>query len=77
MKILLIEDDKRLAKLVKGVLEDEKYTVDIENDGEVGFEICLRGTHDLIVIDRMLPGRDGPSICRGLRASGIAVPILM
>jgi len=77
MKILLIEDDKRLAKLVKGVLEDEKYTVDVENDGEVGFEIGLRGTHDLIVIDWMLPGRDGPSICRGLRASGISVPILM
>jgi DNA-binding response OmpR family regulator len=77
MKILLIEDDKRLAKLVKGVLADEKYTVDVEHDGEVGFEIGLRGTHDLMIIDWMLPGRDGPSICRGLRTAGIAIPILM
>jgi two-component system, OmpR family, response regulator len=77
MKILLIEDEKRLAKLVKGVLEDEKYTVDVENNGEVGYEVGLRNTHDLVIIDWMLPGRDGPSICRGLRAAGLAVPILM
>lgn len=77
MKILLIEDDKRLAKLLKNVLEDEKYKVDVENDGEVGFEIGLRGTHDLLIVDWMLPGRDGPSICRGLRAAGITIPLLM
>jgi two-component system, OmpR family, response regulator len=77
MKILLIEDDKRLAKLVKGVLEDEKYSVDVENNGDVGYEVGLRNTHDLVIIDWMLPGRDGPSICRGLRAAGSAVPILM
>ncbi len=77
MKILLIEDDKRLAKLVKGVLEDEKYTVDVENNGDMGYEIGLRNAHDLVIIDWMLPGRDGPSICRGIRAAGMAVPILM
>ena len=77
MKILLIEDDKRLAKLIKGVLEEEKYTLDIENDGEVGYELGLRKAHDLIIIDWMLPGRDGPSICRGLRSAGISAPILM
>lgn len=77
MKILLIEDDKRLAKLLKNILEDEKYKVDVENDGEVGFEIGLRGTHDLLIVDWMLPGRDGPSICRGLRAAGITIPLLM
>lgn len=77
MKILLIEDDKRLAKLLKNVLEDEKYKVDVENDGEVGFEIGLRGTHDLLIVDWMLPSRDGPSICRGLRAAGITIPLLM
>lgn len=77
MKILLIEDDKRLSKLVKGVLEDEKYTVDVENNGDVGYEVGLRNTHDLVIIDWMLPGRDGPSICRGLRTAGSSVPILM
>ncbi len=77
MKILLIEDDKRLAKLIKQVLEDEKYSLDVENDGEVGLEVALRRTHDLLIVDWMLPGRDGPSICRKLRAAKIAAPILM
>lgn len=77
MKILLIEDEKRLARLIKDVLEEEKYTLDVENDGEIGYEVGLRNAHDLIIIDWMLPGRDGPSICRGLRAAGNATPILM
>jgi len=77
MKILLIEDDKRLAKLVKQVLEDENYVVDIENEGETGLEVALRKAHDLVIVDWMLPGRDGPSICRKIRSSKISVPILM
>lgn len=77
MKILLIEDDKRLAKLVRGVLEEEKYSIEIEMDGENGLECALRGIHDLIIMDWMLPGRDGPSICRQIRAARISVPILM
>lgn len=77
MKILLIEDDKRLAKLIRDVLEDEKYSLDVEYDGAIGLEFGLRGTYDLIIIDWMLPGRDGPSICRSLRAAQIAIPILM
>ncbi|MBA4375185.1 MAG: DNA-binding response regulator [Anaerolinea sp.] len=77
MRILLIEDDKRLAKLIRNVLEDEKYSLDIENDGELGLEVALRGTHDLIIIDWMLPSRDGPSICRKIRSSRLVVPILM
>ena len=77
MKILLIEDDKRLAKLVKQVLEDESYSVDVENDGESGLEVALRAAHDLLIVDWMLPGRDGPSICRKIRASKMTIPILM
>ena len=77
MKILLIEDDKRLAKLVRGVLDEEHYSVEIEMDGENGLECALRGIHDLIILDWMLPGRDGPSICRQIRAARSAVPILM
>ncbi|PKO00353.1 MAG: DNA-binding response regulator [Chloroflexi bacterium HGW-Chloroflexi-4] len=77
MKILLIEDDKRLAKLVKQVLEDEHYSVDVENDGEYGLEIALRSAHDLVIVDWMLPGRDGPSICRKIRSSKMTLPILM
>ncbi|MBA4385198.1 MAG: hypothetical protein C0410_10725 [Anaerolinea sp.] len=77
MKILLIEDDKRLAKLVKQVLEDESYSVDVENDGEYGLEVALRAAHDLVIVDWMLPGRDGPSICRKIRSSKMTIPILM
>jgi len=77
MKILLIEDDKRLARLVQQVLEEENYALDVEHDGELGLEIALRGTHDLLIVDWMLPGRDGPSICRKLSASKISIPILM
>jgi two-component system, OmpR family, response regulator len=77
MKILLIEDDKRLAKLVKQVLEDESYSVDVENDGECGLEVALRSAHDLVIVDWMLPGRDGPSICRKIRSSKMTMPILM
>lgn len=77
MKILLIEDDRRLASLVKNVLEEEKYALDTEGDGDLGLEVALRGTHDLIILDWMLPGRDGPSICRQIRSARLTVPILM
>jgi DNA-binding response OmpR family regulator len=77
MKILLIEDDKRLAKLVKQVLEDESYAVDVENDGESGLEVALRASHDLVIVDWMLPSRDGPSICRKIRSAKMTLPILM
>ncbi len=77
MKILLIEDDKRLTSLMRSVLEEELYSLDIEHDGEIGLEIALRGIHDLLIVDWMLPGRDGPSICRKIRAAKISVPILM
>ncbi|MCX6055939.1 MAG: response regulator transcription factor [Chloroflexi bacterium] len=77
MRLLLIEDDKRLAKLIRNVLEEEKYSLDIENDGELGLEVALRGAHDLIIVDWMLPGRDGPSICRKIRSAKLIVPILM
>jgi DNA-binding response OmpR family regulator len=77
MKILLIEDDKRLVKLMSNVLEDEQYSIDVQNDGEAGVELALRCNYDLIIVDWMLPGRDGPSICRKLRASKMSAPILM
>ena len=77
MKILLLEDDKRLARLIQQVLEEENYSLEIENDGELGLEIALRGSFDLLIVDWMLPGRDGPSICRKIRATKNNIPILM
>ncbi|NSW51430.1 MAG: response regulator transcription factor [Anaerolineae bacterium] len=77
MRILIIEDDKRLAKLVAEVLTDEHFNVDIAHDGNIGLEIAMRGGHDVIVVDWMLPGRDGVSICRGIRAAKLPARVLM
>lgn len=77
MRILVIEDDKRLAKLIAQVLEGEQFTVDIAFDGTAGLELALRGVHNLAIIDWMLPGRDGPSICQAIRAAQLPMAVLM
>lgn len=77
MRVLLIEDDKRLARLIGTVLEEELITLDIAHDGDTGIELALRGIHDVIIVDWMLPGRDGPSICRAIRAAHLSISILM
>jgi DNA-binding response OmpR family regulator len=77
MRILLIEDDKRLASLVRKVLEEEGFSVDQAHDGDLGLEIALRGAHDVAIVDWMLPGRDGPSLCRAIRAAHVPIAILM
>lgn len=77
MRILIIEDDKRLSNLMRKVLEEEKFAVDLAHDGDLGLEIALRGAHDVVVVDWMLPGRDGPSICQALRSARLPLAILM
>ena len=69
MKVLLIEDDQRLARLIARVLRDEHYQVDVVHDGDTGLEYALRGVYQVAIIDWMLPERDGPSICRAVRAA--------
>ncbi|MBP1692581.1 MAG: two component transcriptional regulator, winged helix family [Chloroflexi bacterium] len=77
MRVLVIEDDKRLANLIRKVLESEHFTVDEAHDGDLGLEIALRGVHDAAIIDWMLPGRDGPAVCRAIRAARLPLAILM
>ncbi|MBL8055727.1 MAG: response regulator transcription factor [Anaerolineales bacterium] len=77
MRILVIEDDRRLARLIQTVLEGEHFTVDTAHDGETGLELALRGAHDVAVVDWMLPGRDGPAICRAVRAARLPVAVLL
>ena len=77
MRVLLVEDDKRLANLICKVLEEEKFSVDVAHDGEMGLEIALRGAHDIAILDWMLPGRDGPSVCRAIRAAHQPMAVLM
>jgi two-component system, OmpR family, response regulator len=77
MRILLIEDDKRLANLIKKGLESESFTVDLAHDGDIGVEIALRGVHDVAIVDWMLPGRDGPAVCHAIRSAHLPMAILM
>lgn len=77
MRVLLIEDDVRLAGLINRVLQEEHYTVDMIHDGAAGVELALRGIHDIAIVDWMLPGRDGPSIVREIRKARLNISILM
>jgi len=77
MRILLIEDDKQAATyLVKGLAESG-YSIDHAADGEQGLDLALSEHYDVLVVDRMLPKRDGLSLIRMLRADGNTTPILV
>jgi len=76
-KILLIEDDRDIAHLVKLHLQDEGFEVAMEADGSAGMARAAEESFDLIVLDLMLPGVDGLEICRRLRSGTDFVPILM
>jgi len=77
MHILVVEDERRLAHLLRRVLLEERHTVDVAGDGEQGLDLAASGTYDLVVLDLMLPGRDGLEICREMRATEVAAPVLM
>jgi len=77
MRVLVVEDDRRLVRALRRVLEEERYVVDEAFDGIDGEELAREGEYDAIVLDWMLPGRDGLSVCRNLRRAKIATPILM
>ncbi len=77
VKILLVEDDKKIATIVKRGLEAEGFTVEVAFDGVDGLWLATEGSFDLIVLDIMLPGRNGYQICADLREAGDWTPILM
>ncbi|GAB4440403.1 MAG: response regulator transcription factor [Chloroflexi bacterium OHK40] len=77
MRVLLIEDDQRLARLLARVLEEAHLQVDVAYDGETGQELALRGIYEVAIVDWMLPGRDGPSICRAVRAARLPTALLL
>jgi DNA-binding response OmpR family regulator len=77
MRVLIIEDDRRLARLIAGVLAEEGFAVDIAHDGETGLDLALGGAFDVAIVDWMLPGRDGPAICRAVRAARLPTALLM
>ena len=77
MRILLIEDDQEAARLLARGLREEGWIVDIALSGESGDEMASVNIYDAIVLDWMLPDRDGIAVCQGLRESGLQAPILI
>ena len=77
MKILIIEDDHLIAQSLKKGLTQEHFAVDIVHDGIEGYDLAVAEAYDVIILDRMLPGKDGVALCRELRASKKTTPVLM
>ncbi len=77
MRILIIEDEKKLAEALANILTKNKYAADIANDGEAGLDCILSGIYDLVVLDIMLPKKDGYEILRETRKNHIKTPVIM
>lgn len=77
MRILVVEDDLRLAELLRRGLVGEGYAVDLAHDGLRGLELALDSGYDAIVLDVMLPGLNGYRLCGRLREAGVWTPVLM
>ena len=77
MKLLLVEDDAKLAALTLKGLQARGFVVDHAADGDEGFTLATTRSYDALVLDIMVPGRDGLSILRQLRARGMNVPVVL
>ncbi|MEA5534257.1 response regulator transcription factor [Crocosphaera sp. XPORK-15E] len=77
MRILLVEDDERIATVLAASLKEQRYMVDVAEDGEKGWEFVEVLPYDLILLDVMLPKLDGISLCQRLRQAGYTTPVLM
>ena len=77
MRILLVEDEPTAAQMIAKGLREQAYAVDVAGDGEAALYQASITDYDLIILDIMLPGRDGFEVCRGLRAAGSSTPVLM
>ncbi|MFJ1971777.1 response regulator transcription factor [Streptomyces sp. NPDC087903] len=76
-RLLIVEDERRLALSLAGGLTAEGYAVDVVHDGRDGLDRAAEGTYDLVILDIMLPGLNGYRVCAALRAAGHDMPILM
>jgi DNA-binding response OmpR family regulator len=77
MRILVIEDEAKVASFIKRALEEESYAVDLSADGVQGLDLALSGSYDLLVIDLMLPGLPGLEVLKRLREEKIQAPVLI
>jgi len=77
MKILVVEDEKKVAKILRQGLEEEQFTVDVATDGQQGEALAVANHYDLIVLDILLPKKDGIEVLTDLRAQGVKTPVLL
>ncbi len=77
MKILVVEDEKKVAGFIKRGLEEDQYQVTVTHDGADGLKRALEGDYSLIILDVMLPKKDGLAVVRELREAGRRIPVLM
>ncbi|HEV08972.1 MAG TPA: response regulator transcription factor, partial [Sulfurihydrogenibium azorense] len=77
MKILVVEDEKRLGKLIKKGLEEENYLVDLVYDGEEALNYLSTQNYDVVILDLMIPKLDGKEVIKILRAKNVKVPIII
>ncbi|OKH21603.1 DNA-binding response regulator [Hydrococcus rivularis NIES-593] len=77
MRILLVEDDDRIAKALAETLKDRQYLVDLATNGEIGWDYLQAFDYDLVILDIMLPKLDGISFCQQMRREGYMNPVLM
>jgi len=77
MNILLVEDDRKLARALSTMLVEDGHAVDVAHDGERGLELGMENRYEIVILDVMLPLMDGIQVCRTLRASHVDVPVLM
>jgi DNA-binding response OmpR family regulator len=77
MRVLVVEDNPKLAAAIRRVLEEQGWAVDVSGEGHEAEELLGREPYDLAVLDLMLPDRDGVELCRSLRKRSIATPVLM
>ena len=77
MRLLVVEDEKKVASFIKKGLEEEGYAVDLSSDGETGLMMGLDGVHDLIILDVNLPKMDGLRVLQELRQKKVTTPVLL
>jgi heavy metal response regulator len=77
MRILVVEDEAKVASFIRRALEEESYAVDVCGDGAAGLDMGLGGSYDLVILDLMLPGMSGLEVLKALRKEGIKAPVLI
>ncbi|MGE0515918.1 MAG: response regulator, partial [Hyphomicrobiaceae bacterium] len=77
MRVLIVEDDREIAHFVQRGLKESGHGAEVAYDGDEGLDLALSGSFDAIIIDRMLPERDGLSVIQALRGAGVRSPVLI